>query len=112
MPTTVVNIKHDEYDFYCGRGGMFGNPFVVGRDGNRAECIEKYREWVLTQPQILAKLPELKGKRLGCFCATLPCHCDVLASMVDNPPVVAPPVAPTRRILDLSAGHHLDLSSG
>ncbi len=116
MSTTVVNIKQDEYDYYCGRGGVFGNPFVVGRDGSRDECIEKFRDWVKTQPAILAKLPTLKGKRLGCFCAPQRCHCEVLAELADTEYTYQPPEPepepPQRRILDLSAGTHIDLQSG
>lgn len=35
---------------YVGRPTQFGNPFVVGRDGARGECIELYREWIM-QPE-------------------------------------------------------------
>ena len=26
----------------CARPGRFGNPFIVGRDGTRAECVSLY----------------------------------------------------------------------
>jgi hypothetical protein len=105
-PTTVVNIKREEYDFWCARGGIWGNPFLIGPDGTREEVIAKYREWILTQPKLLAQLPALRGKRLGCFCKPLACHCDVLAELAD-----ALPVAPSRppRIIDLSSGTQLDI---
>jgi len=28
-------------------------------------------------------LPELKGKRLGCWCAPLPCHGDILRELCE-----------------------------
>jgi hypothetical protein len=28
---------------YIGRGSAWGNPYVIGKDGDRAEVIEKYR---------------------------------------------------------------------
>lgn len=84
MPTTVVNLRHDFCDVQICRPGQWGNPFLIGLDGTRTECVEKYREWIKTQPQLLAQLPMLKGKRLGCFCAPLPCHGDVLKEMVDD----------------------------
>lgn len=62
---------------------IFGNPFVVGRDGDRAECIAKYKTWLPTQPKIMALLPQLRGHTLGCHCAPLPCHGDVLAALAD-----------------------------
>lgn len=46
----VVNIKHLKYDQDIGRAdrgedGYFGNSYHVGIDGDRNECIEKYREY-------------------------------------------------------------------
>lgn len=34
---------------YIGRPGKWGNPFVIGRDGSRAEVIAKYRTWLASQ---------------------------------------------------------------
>lgn len=62
VPSTAV---------YCGRPSPFGNPFQIGRDGNRADVIIKYRKWLLGQPKLLARLPELRGKDLVCWCAPL-----------------------------------------
>jgi hypothetical protein len=81
--TTVVNLKDDFYDVKISRPGRWGNPFLIGQDGTREEVIEKYREWILTQPQLLAQLPMLKGKRLGCLCVPLPCHGNVLKELAD-----------------------------
>jgi hypothetical protein len=94
--TTVVNIKRgDRYDVYCGRPSIWGNPFVLGRDGNRAAVIVKHARWIQTQPQLLARLSELKGKRLGCYCAPAPCHCDTLAGLAD---ALADPATPTEEV--------------
>jgi hypothetical protein len=94
--TTVVNIKdkpEPEYDFYIGRGqgSKLGNPFshlaatlYADKCETRDEAIEKYTEWVFTQPQILDRLPELKGKILACFCSPLACHGHVLAKLADS----------------------------
>ena len=70
--TRVVNKYKEAYDVY------------IGRDGTREEVIEKYRVWVLTQPQILDTLHTLKGKRLGCFCKPKACHGDVLVSLLEE----------------------------
>ena len=90
MPTSVVHIRQS-YDVYIGRSmpqrGListgWGNPFHIGPD-SREEVIEKFRRWILGQPQLLARLPELKGKRLGCWCKPLACHGDVLAELADE----------------------------
>lgn len=82
--TLVVHCKKAAYDIYIARPGKWGNPFVMGRDGTREEVIEKYREWILTQPELLAALPELQGKVLGCWCKPAACHGDVLKELVEG----------------------------
>ncbi len=89
--TRVVHCKRKPYDVYIGRGrdpktgvrGPWGNPFAIGRDGDRAEVIERYERYLLESPDLLARLRELKGKTLGCWCAPQPCHGDVLARHAD-----------------------------
>lgn len=81
--TKVVHCKHEQYDIYIGRPSRWGNPFIIGKDGSRTEIIEKYREWILTQPDLLAEVKTLKGKVLGCWCKPFDCHGDVLVEL-DN----------------------------
>lgn len=69
---------------YIGRPDILGNPFVIGRDGTRAQVIAKYAEWAPRQPNIMAELPKLAGKDLVCWCAPLPCHGDVLLKMAER----------------------------
>ena len=89
MKTTVVNVKGGRVDVYIGRGGPFGNPFVLGVDGDRAEVIRKFgiyfKERLERDASFKAAVEELRGKRLGCFCAPLPCHGDVIAEYLDKP---------------------------
>ena len=80
----MVHCKRARYDVYIGRPSPWGNPFKIGRDGDRSTVIQKYRTWLLTQPSLLARIPELRGKVLGCWCAPLPCHGDVLAQIADD----------------------------
>jgi hypothetical protein len=80
----VVNIRSEKYDVYIGRGGKWGNPFIIGKDGSRDEVIGKYVEWVVKQQALLAALPELEGKVLGCYCKPAACHGDVLVSLVEG----------------------------
>ena len=82
--TTVVDVRISHYDVFIARPSPWGNPFRVGRDGTRVECLKKYRAWLQEQPHLLARIPELRGKRLGCYCAPLPCHGDVLADLADR----------------------------
>ena len=62
------------------RATPWGNPFVIGRDGDREAVIARYRDHYLpSRPDLLGRLSELPGKALGCWCAPLACHGDVLA---------------------------------
>ena len=68
---------------YVGRGSPWGNPFIIGKDGDRMQVIHKYQK--LVNENMLSNYPEfyewllpLKDKDLVCFCAPLPCHADIL----------------------------------
>lgn len=86
----VVHCKKQSYDIYIGRKNgdlpqsKWANLFVVGKDCQRGECIERYREWILTQPQLLADLHELEDKILGCWCKPKACHGDVLIDLLQK----------------------------
>lgn len=84
--TKVVNKYKESYDTYIGRGSKWGNPFVIGTDGNREQVISKYRHWI-TQgngKHLLNDLHELQGKTLGCFCKPQACHGDVLVELLNK----------------------------
>ena len=76
----VVHCKRARYDVYVGRPSRWGNPFAIGRDGSREDVIARYEQWLLAQPELVAALPELAGKTLGCWCAPRACHGDARAS--------------------------------
>lgn len=78
----VVHCKRDRFDVYIGRPSKWGNPFVIGRDGDRDDVIRKYKEWILSQPELLRDLHELEGKVLGCWCSPEKCHGDVLSELL------------------------------
>lgn len=84
--TLVVHCKRDAYDVYIGRPSKWGNPFSIGKDGTRAEVIQKYREWIATQP-LMNELDELRGKKLGCWCKPSACHGDVLVELLNQSPL-------------------------
>lgn len=94
MSTTVVNIRGGvPCDVYIGRwtmhaGGQerskWANPYIVGKHGTREEVLAKYRAHVLASPELLAALPELAGKVLGCWCKPEACHGDVLVELIEE----------------------------
>jgi len=86
MMTEVVNRRDGRYDVYIGRGSLFGNPYVLGRDGDRAEVILKYRDYfygrLANDPDFRSQVLALRGRVLGCFCKPLPCHGDVIVEFL------------------------------
>jgi hypothetical protein len=69
---------------YIGRTSPWGNPYQVAWDGPLEEVIDKYREWLQSQPKLLAQLPSLRGKVLGCYCKPRVCHGDVLLELLEQ----------------------------
>lgn len=70
---------------YIGRPSKWGNPFVIGKHGDRAAVIERYRQWIVLQPALYASIrQELRGKDLVCFCNPLACHGDVLLEIANE----------------------------
>lgn len=82
--TRVVHCKIDRYDVYIGRPSIWGNPFEIGKHGNREEVIEKYRKYVLDNPLLMSQLMDLDGTVLGCWCKPKPCHGDVLVELIEQ----------------------------
>lgn len=91
--TKVVHCKKERYDVYIARPSKWGNPFTHIKDRytsaefiveTRKEAINKYKDWILTQPELLKDLPELKDKILGCWCKPKACHGDILVKMVES----------------------------
>lgn len=70
---------------FIGRPSKWGNPFAIGLHGTREQVIEKYREWLMARPELVAAAKqELAGKDLVCFCKPLPCHGDVLLEVANG----------------------------
>ena len=88
----VVVHVHEPHDVYIGRSCHghtdvgFGNPYVIGTDGDRPTVIADYHTWILTKPELIARIPSLAGKRIACWCrhaatSTPRCHGDVLVDI-------------------------------
>jgi hypothetical protein len=80
--TTVVNLRTDAYDILITRPSKWGNPFPIDDKVTREKAIQMYEVHVRRNPKLIAALPELAGKRLGCVCKPLPCHGDVLVKLL------------------------------
>jgi len=70
---------------YIGRGSPFGNPYVIGRDGDRDEVCDKYVEHISLNPGLLHLIKrDLRGKDLVCFCKPRRCHGDYLLKIANE----------------------------
>jgi Domain of unknown function (DUF4326) len=83
------------------RPGPWGNPFIVGQDGDRAYCVQLHQYMlagmvtlsavadVSTQRQSAdyarANIASLTGKNLACWCRLdgKPCHADTLLQIAN-----------------------------
>lgn len=94
---SVVRIRRSkgivvqDCDLYIGRrctmGGwnleqsIWHNPFTIKKYGSAEEVCKLYREYILNNSNLMSKLPELEGKRLGCWCDGTTCHGHVLIDL-------------------------------
>ena len=85
--TTVVNIKHSQYDVLIDRTTIFGNPFPVWKWG-REGCLKKFESYfwqrIERDPEWKAEVLKLKGKVVGCHCKPLSCHGDTYADYLNS----------------------------
>ncbi|MEY3870073.1 MAG: hypothetical protein RLZZ338_3964 [Cyanobacteriota bacterium] len=75
------------------------NPFIIGRDGDRALVIQKYRQWLwhnlkpwkdsgtvneVVQELLMIRDRVKEGKHtfLVCWCSPQPCHGDIIIKAV------------------------------
>ena len=83
----VVHCKRESYDVYIGRPSKWGNPFPIPKFYDREldpdRILARYEAYLHTQPDLMAALPELRGKVLGCWCAPKRCHGDILLRMAN-----------------------------
>jgi len=113
MTTRVVHVNSEEWAqavtdgtaVYIGRAvprkgfkaSKWANPFKVEIDAvdyrpaqAHQDAIEKYFDYLMQQEELVAALPELQGKVLGCWCKafkpyteSMPCHGNLLARLAD-----------------------------
>lgn len=63
----------------------WGNPFEMPEDGERAEVVGKYSKFYLPYKDgLLARIPTLRGKVLGCWCHPAECHGHIIAEIVNR----------------------------
>ena len=97
MMVTVGNIKNYKGGdmIRVDRSSCLGNPFKIGKDGNREQVIAKYEEYFAERVQDknsafvkeLRRIYQLAKSRdilLGCWCYPEHCHADVIKDFIDG----------------------------
>jgi len=74
----------------CFRGGWrlkqskWHNPISVKKAGSAKAAVKAFDKYIRAKPELLDAIPELYGKRLGCWCKRTianECHGDVLVAL-------------------------------
>jgi hypothetical protein len=61
----------------------WGNPFELPADGDRDEVCDAYEVYFPLKRSLHAKIKDLKGKALGCWCHPERCHAHFLAHLTN-----------------------------
>lgn len=100
----VLNKRTDKIPpgaIYVGRPSKWGNPFKVNdpllpyglsKIEKHQAVVDEYRKYLLSNPELMKALPELKGKDLVCWCHTWDgtgenpgyCHADILLELANK----------------------------
>lgn len=87
----MVHVNKEPFEVLIDRTTIWGNPYSHKENTlakykvkTRKESIEKYKEYILNNKELLNKLPELQGKTLGCWCKPRSCHGDVLVELCNR----------------------------
>jgi uncharacterized protein DUF4326 len=68
-------VRHTRY-----RRSPWFNP-AKGRKADHDRAVKEYRSYIAGRPDLLARLPELRGKVLGCWCYPSACHGHILIEL-------------------------------
>jgi hypothetical protein len=66
------------------RWSDWGNPFLIGGDGNRDTVCDSFKVYFNLKLELNQKVKQLKGKALGCHCYPLRCHGEHLKQLADG----------------------------
>src|SRR5690348_11986651 len=86
----IVHCKKSKYDIYCGRPSIYGNIYIIGKDGNRAEVINKYKIYfdnkIKNDPEFKKAILKLRNKTISCWCdyPKQDCHLRIIAEYLDS----------------------------
>lgn len=75
----VAHVRDKTFTVYIGRPSIFGNPYIIGKDGDRKTVIRKFKKYALRTDRVLNAIKKLpRHAILGCHCTPKACHGDVI----------------------------------
>jgi hypothetical protein len=77
-------VEMPENAVYVGRPSKWGNPFPMKSEADRDWSVDSHEKWILENKELMAALPELRGKDLVCWCAPKRCHADTLLRLANQ----------------------------
>ena len=66
------------------RNSAWGNPYELGKDGDRDTVCESYMYYFKKKLSLHQQLMDIKGKVLGCWCYPERCHGNYLIDLADG----------------------------
>lgn len=86
----VYNIRwktHPRDAKYVGRNTQWGNPYIIGVDGDRDEVCDLFLEYAINKNSTNPNwLKPLRGSDLVCHCKPKRCHADTLLILANDVP--------------------------
>jgi acyl-coenzyme A synthetase/AMP-(fatty) acid ligase len=71
-------IHGDNKRIFNYKGSKWSNPFKVTKECSLEESLTQYIDYIV-ESGLIHDIHELKGKTLGCWCASSDCHANILA---------------------------------
>lgn len=79
----VVNGVAPAGSVAIGRGTVWGNPFILEKDGTREQVLAKFYQYALWRLEREPNwLEPLRDKNLACYCSPKGCHGDVILALL------------------------------
>lgn len=96
---TIGNQSRGDTGLYIGRPSIHGNPYKIGRDGDRTEVLTKYRSYLFEECldsssklrksiEDLERVTRDEDITLVCWCSPEACHGDILKYVLELIPEI------------------------
>ena len=84
----MIQLYHFSIGGWNLKDSIWKNKYTIKQCGSAEKAVELYKIDLLKNPTLMALLPSLKGKTLGCWCKNeknpTACHGDVLVELAEK----------------------------